>query len=85
MRGTTDILAVSLVTQNHLLRLSQSVFLRPAMSAGLLTELSPELSAWAKEMVDRENITLEKVQESLARAGGKSLSEIVLEQRGPKG
>jgi hypothetical protein len=29
-------------------------------------------------------VTLKEVQESLARAGGKPLSEIILEQRGPR-
>jgi hypothetical protein len=48
-------------------------------SAGLLTELSPHLS----ELAD-STVRLEDVRAALARAGGKPLSEIVLEQRGPK-
>jgi predicted transcriptional regulator len=48
-------------------------------SAGLLTGLSPHLS----ELAD-STVRLEDVRAALARAGGKPLSEIVLEQRGPK-
>jgi len=46
--------------------------------AGLLTELHPDLIRLANL-----NVSLEDVQASLARAGGKPLSEIILEQRGP--
>lgn len=46
---------------------------------GLLTELGPDLLKLANPAV-----SLAEVQESLARAGGTPLSEIVLEQRGPK-
>jgi hypothetical protein len=49
-------------------------------AAGLLVELDPELKARADP-----TISLEKVQAALDRAGGKLLSEIILEQRGPKG
>jgi predicted transcriptional regulator len=49
-------------------------------AAGLLVELSPGLHLRADPTVH-----LEDVEASLARAGGKPLSEIVLEQRGPKG
>lgn len=49
-------------------------------SAGLLTELGPELQKRAM----RSTATLEEVQASFARVGGKPLSEIVIEQRGPK-
>ena len=48
-------------------------------AAGLLTELGPNLRRLADSTV-----RLEDVQAALARAGGKTLSEIVLEQRGPK-
>ena len=48
-------------------------------AAGLLVELSPDLRLRADPTVH-----LEDVEASLARAGGKPLSEIVLEQRGPK-
>lgn len=48
--------------------------------AGLLTELSPE----EKERARRSTATLEEVQAAFARFKGKPLSEIVLEQRGPK-
>lgn len=48
--------------------------------AGLLTELSPK----EKERARRSKATLEEVRAALDRAGGKPLSEIVLEQRGQK-
>ena len=46
-------------------------------AAGLLTDLDPNLRRLADPMVH-----LESVRAALGRAGGKSLSEIVLEQRG---
>jgi hypothetical protein len=49
-------------------------------AAGLLTELAPEL----QERANQSTATLEEVQAAFARAGGKPLSEIVIEQRGPK-
>ncbi len=49
-------------------------------AAGMLAELGPELRARADP-----TISLEEVCASLDRAGGKPLSEIILEQRGPKG
>ncbi len=49
-------------------------------AAGLLTELGPE----EKERAARSTATLEEVQAAFARAGGKPLSEIVIEMRGPK-
>lgn len=49
-------------------------------AAGLLTELGPELKRRAAEAT----LSLEEIQEILSRAGGKPLSEIVIEQRGPK-
>ncbi len=49
-------------------------------AAGLLTELSPE----EKERAARSTATLEEVNAALARAGGKPLSELILEMRGPK-
>ena len=48
--------------------------------AGLSVERSPRLPRRG----DR-HVCLEDVEASLARAGGKPLSDIVLEQRGPKG
>lgn len=48
-------------------------------SAGLLTGLSPNLYRLANPTV-----RLEDVRAALERAGGKTLSQIVLEQRGPK-
>lgn len=48
-------------------------------AAGLLTELGPNLHRLADPTV-----RLEDVRTALNRAGGKSLSEIILEQRGPK-
>jgi plasmid stability protein len=49
-------------------------------AAGLLTELGPELKRRAAE----STASLEDVSAALSRAGGKPLSEIVIEQRGPK-
>lgn len=48
-------------------------------AAGLLTELGPNLRRLADPTV-----RLEDVRTALNRAGGKSLSEIILEQRGPR-
>jgi len=48
-------------------------------AAGLLTELGPNLRGLADPTVRLEN-----VRAALGRAGGKTRSEIVLEQRGPK-
>ena len=48
--------------------------------AGMLVELDPELKSRADP-----TISLEEVQAALDRAGGKPLSQIILEQRGPKG
>lgn len=48
-------------------------------AAGLLTELGPN----SRSLAD-PTVRLEDVGAALARAGGKALSEIVLEQRGPK-
>lgn len=49
-------------------------------AAGLLTELAPGL----KRRAEQCSVTLEEVSEMLSRGGGPSLSEIILEQRGPK-
>ncbi len=49
-------------------------------AAGLLVEPTPEELAWAETVT----VTLEEVSADLERAGGRPLSEIVLEQRGPK-
>lgn len=49
-------------------------------AAGLLAEPSPEM----KKRAARSTATLEEVSAALDRAGGKPLSEIILEQRGPK-
>jgi hypothetical protein len=49
-------------------------------SAGLLAELSPEMARRADEVT----MTLEEVRAALDRAGGKPLSEVILEMRGPK-
>jgi hypothetical protein len=49
-------------------------------AAGMLVELDPELKRRADP-----TISLEEVQAALDRAGGKPLSQIILEQRGPKG
>ena len=49
-------------------------------AAGLLAELGPEL----KRRAEQSTATLEEVQAAFARAGGKPLSEIVIEMRGPK-
>jgi len=61
--------------------LDERARVRQALSmAGLLTELGPELRVRADP-----TISLEEVQAALSRAGGKPLSEIIIEQRGPKG
>lgn len=49
--------------------------------AGLLTELGPELKKLASECT----VTLEQVSEALDHTAGQPLSEIILEQRVPKG
>jgi len=49
-------------------------------AAGLLTELGSEL----KQRAAQSTASLEEVSAALSRAGGKPLSEIVIEQRGPK-
>lgn len=49
-------------------------------AAGLLAELGLGMKARAA----RSTVTLEEVQAALDRTGGKPLSEIVLEMRGPK-
>ena len=49
-------------------------------AAGLLTELGPNLRRLADPRV-----RLEDVSAALNRTGGKTLSEVILEQRGPKG
>lgn len=49
-------------------------------ASGMLVELDPELQKRADP-----TISLEKVQAALDRVGGKPLSQIILEQRGPKG
>lgn len=49
-------------------------------AAGLLVEPSPAMVARAS----RATMTLEEVSAALDRAGGKPLSEVILEQRGPK-
>jgi hypothetical protein len=48
-------------------------------AAGRAQSLSPALR---QRIIP--GVTLEEVQESLAQAGGKPLSEIILEQRGPR-
>jgi len=48
-------------------------------AAGLLTGLGAGLRSLADP-----NVPLEDIEAALARAGGKPLSEIILEQRGPK-
>jgi hypothetical protein len=48
-------------------------------AARLLTELSPNLS----ELAD-PSVRLEDIQAALGRSGDRMLSEIVLEQRGPR-
>lgn len=61
--------------------MSERERLRQALRAsGLLAEPSPEM----KKRAARSKATLEEVQAAFARSKGKPLSEIVLEQRGPK-
>ncbi len=62
-------------------QMSERERLREALrAAGLLAEPSPEM----KKRAARSTATLEEVQAAFARGSGKPLSEIVLEQRGPK-
>ena len=49
-------------------------------AAGLLTELGPEL----KRLAAASTATLDEVSAVLSRPGAKPLSDIILEQRGPK-
>jgi predicted transcriptional regulator len=49
-------------------------------AAGLLAEPSAEMKARAAQ----STATLEEVSAALSRPGGKPLSEIIIEQRGPK-
>ncbi|HEX5504260.1 MAG TPA: hypothetical protein VFW96_16665 [Thermomicrobiales bacterium] len=49
-------------------------------AAGLLVEPTPEERARAAAVT----VTLEEVRAALDRAGGRPLSEIILEMRGPK-
>ncbi len=49
-------------------------------SAGLLAEPGPEVQRLASEAT----MTLAEINAAFARAGGKPLSEIVIEERGPK-
>lgn len=53
---------------------------RALRAAGLLAELGPHL----RERADA-TVSLEAVNEALRRAGGRPLSEVVLEQRGARG
>ena len=53
---------------------------RALRAAGLLVEQRAGLH-WQVE----QQVRLEDVEAALARVGGKALSELVLEQRGPKG
>lgn len=50
-------------------------------AAGLLAEPTQEMLAIAAQ----STATLEEVQAAFARVGGKPMSEIAIEQRGPKG
>jgi plasmid stability protein len=57
----------------------RELVLRVLRESGKLVELSPELQ---KRIIP--GVTHEEVRESFARAGGQPLSEIAIEQRGPK-
>jgi DNA repair photolyase len=57
----------------------RDAILQALREAGLLVELSPELR---KRIIP--GVTHKEVREALARAGGQPLSEIAIEQRGPK-
>lgn len=48
--------------------------------AGLLTELGPTMTRYANQCT----VTLEEIRGTLDRTAGQPLSEIILEQRGPK-
>ena len=67
---------VSLVPKNS----EREQFTEALRAAGMLTELGPEM----KKRAEQCTVTLEEVRASLDRAGGKPLSEIIIEQRGPK-
>ena len=58
---------------------AREIVRRALRAAGLLVERGPRPQGYE----DRQ-VRLEDVEASLARVGGKPLSEIVLEQRGPK-
>lgn len=73
----SELLAERLPTENQDEREQARAILR---AAGLLTELGPEL----KQRAAQSTASLEEVSAALSRAGGKPLSEIVIEQRGPK-
>jgi len=49
-------------------------------AAGLLTSLAPG----EKEKAEATTVTLHEVQTALDRAGGKPLSEVITEMRGPR-
>ncbi len=49
-------------------------------AAGLLAELGPEM----RKRAESSTATLEEISAAFERAEGKPLSEIILEQRGPK-
>lgn len=73
----SELLAERLPNENQDERARAREILR---AAGLLTELGPEL----KQRAAQSTASLEEVSAALSRAGGKPLSEIVIEQRGPK-
>jgi DNA repair photolyase len=58
----------------------RAAVLQALREAGLLVELSPELR---KKIIP--GVTHKEVREALARAGGQPLSEMAIQQRGPKG
>jgi len=57
----------------------RELVIQTLQEAGLIRPLSEEL----RQMID-PSVTHEEVEAAFARAGGKPLSEIVIEQRGPK-
>ena len=61
--------------------MSEREKLRAALrAAGLLAEPTPEM----RKLAEESTLTLEEARVILDRVGGKPLSEVILEMRGPK-
>jgi hypothetical protein len=73
-------IARELLTERYVPPADRERSIAAMRAAGLLVEPSPAMIARAS----RATMTLEEVSAALDQAGGKPLSEIILEQRGPK-